>query len=98
MKTTLPLPIFLLCAGTQAHIQLISCPAATQIFHGGDRSVFPEGVPIGSIDRLEESADGQSYRARVKLFADFSNLDNVFIVGNDNKTEQEKLEKGITGK
>ena len=55
-------------------------------------------MPIGSIESLEESADGQSYRARVKLFADFSNLDNVFIVGNDNKTEQEKLEKGITEK
>ncbi len=89
--------------GKDIHYSYIVDLPRYEIFESGDTvvtsgfsSIFPEGVPIGSIESLEESADGQSYRARVKLFADFGSLDNVFIVGNDNKTEQEKLEKGIT--
>jgi rod shape-determining protein MreC len=57
--------------------------------------MFPAGIPLGQIERLEDSADGQSYRAQVKLFVDFSNIDNVFVVGNSNREEQEKLEESI---
>ena len=65
------------------------------VYTSGFSSIFPAGIPIGRIERLEDSADGQSYRARVELFADFSSIDNVFIVGNDNREEQEKLEQSI---
>ena len=61
----------------------------------GFSSIFPEGIPIGSIDSLEDSDDGQSYRARVRLFVNFSNIDNVFVVGNNNREEQEVLENTI---
>lgn len=61
----------------------------------GFSSIFPAGIPVGRIDKLEDSADGQSYRARVELFVDFANIDNVFVVGNNNREEQEELEESI---
>ena len=61
----------------------------------GFSSIFPAGLPLGLIDRLEDSADGQSYRARVRLFVDFSDIDNVFVVGNSHREEQEILEESI---
>jgi rod shape-determining protein MreC len=71
-----------------------------ELFENGDTvvtsgfsSIFPAGIPLGRIDRLEDSADGQSYRARVELFVDFSDIDNVFVVGNSNREEQEELEE-----
>ena len=65
------------------------------VFTSGFSSIFPAGIPVGSIDRLEDSADGQSYRARVKLFVDFSRINNVFVVGHSNREEEEELEASI---
>ena len=83
------------------HSYLIDLPRY-ELFETGDTvvtsrfsSIFPEGIPIGKIERLEDSDDGQSYRARVRLFVNFSNIDNVFVVGNNNREEQEKLENVI---
>ena len=71
-----------------------------EVFESGDTvvtsrysSIFPEGIPVGVIDRLEDSEDGQSYSAQVKLFVNFNEIDNVYIVSNDNISEQEGLEK-----
>ena len=83
------------------HSYLIDLPRY-ELFESGDTvvtsgfsSMFPAGIPLGQIERLEDSADGQSYRAQVKLFVDFSNIDNVFVVGNNNREEQENLEESI---
>ena len=83
------------------HSYLIDLPRY-ELFENGDTvytsglsSVFPAGIPVGRIVRLEDSADGQAYRARVELFVDFTTVDNVFVVGNDNREEQEKLEQSI---
>ncbi len=83
------------------HSYLIDLPRY-ELFESGDTvvtsgfsSMFPAGIPLGQIERLEDSADGQSYRAQVKLFVDFSNIDNVFVVGNSNREEQEYLEESI---
>jgi rod shape-determining protein MreC len=65
------------------------------VYTSGFSSIFPAGIPVGRIERLEDSADGQAYRARVELFADFASVDNVFVVGNDNSAEQEQLEQSI---
>ena len=83
------------------HSYLIDLPRY-ELFENGDTvytsgfsSIFPADIPVGRIDRLEDSADGQAYRARVELFVDFATIDNVFVVGNDNMEEQEKLEQSI---
>ena len=64
----------------------------------GFSSIFPADIPVGRIQNLEESEDGLFYRAKVELFVDFSAISNVFIVGNDGKEEQKKLEKNIDKK
>jgi rod shape-determining protein MreC len=81
--------------------QLVDLPRY-EVFEYGDTvvtsrysSMFPEGIPVGVIERLEDSEDGQSYSAQVKLFVDFSEIDNVYIVSNDNIDEQNGLEKKI---
>lgn len=75
-----------------------------EIFEQGDTVVtngysliFPEGIPVGRIDRLEDSDDGQSYRARVELFVNFSEVDNVFVVGNSQKNEYDSLMQETKG-
>ena len=81
--------------------QLVDLPRY-EVFESGDTvvtsrysSIFPEGIPVGVIDRLEDSEDGQSYSAQVKLFVNFNEIDNVYIVSNDNIGEQDGLEKQI---
>ena len=59
----------------------------------GFSSIFPADIPVGVIDYLEDSKDGLFYRARVELFVDFTNIGNVFIIGNDGREEQSELEK-----
>ena len=61
----------------------------------GFSSIFPADIPVGEIERLEDSDDGMFYRARVRLFVDFASIDNVFVVGNDDKKEQDTLEQSI---
>jgi rod shape-determining protein MreC len=61
----------------------------------GFSSIFPADIPVGEIERLEDSDDGMFYRARVRLFVDFASIDYVFVVGNDNKKEQDTLEQSI---
>lgn len=61
----------------------------------GFSSIFPGGVPVGVIDNLEDAEDGLFFKARVELFVDFSSIENLFVVGNNKKEEQELLEKTI---
>ena len=61
----------------------------------GFSSIFPAGVPVGIIDNLEDAEDGLFFKARVELFVDFSSIENLFVVGNNKKEEQELLEKTI---
>ena len=35
------------------------------------------------------------FRAKVRLFADFSTIDNLYVVGNSKKEEQALLEQSI---
>jgi rod shape-determining protein MreC len=65
------------------------------VITSGFSSIFPEGLPVGTIESLEDSDDGLFYKARVNLFVDFGNIKNLFIVGNNNKEEQEKLEESL---
>ena len=83
---------------------LVDLPRYT-VFENGDTvvtsgfsSIFPADIPVGRINRLEESEDGLFYRAKVELFVDFSAISNVFVVGNDSKEEQEQLERKVRNK
>ena len=46
----------------------------------GYSSVFPPGMLVGKIMRVYNSANGMSYRLRVKLSTDFGNLRDVCVI------------------
>ena len=90
--------------GDTRYSNLIDLPRYAQFETGdtvvtsGFSSIFPGDLPVGTVEKIEDSADGMFYTVRVKLFVDFSRLTSVFIVGNDNHEEQSKLEEKSTKK
>jgi rod shape-determining protein MreC len=56
----------------------------------GYSSVFPPGITVGKILHVYNSPDGLSYRLRVQLATDFSNLRDVCVI--DNQPLLERLE------
>lgn len=87
--------------GDPRYSNLVDLPRYAQFEVGdtvvtsGFSSIFPGDLPVGTVEKTEDSADGMFYTVRVKLFVDFSRLTSVFIVGNNGYEEQSKLEKNI---
>lgn len=88
--------------GDTRYSYLVDLPRYTKFEKGdtvvtsGFSSIFPSGIPVGCINNVENSADGMFYRARVRLFVDFTTIETVFIVGNDGSKEQKELENSIS--
>jgi len=59
-----------------------------RVVTSGYSSVFPEGVAVGKIIHVYNSADGVSYRLQVQLYTDFANLRDVYVVDNSAMLEQ----------
>ena len=62
----------------------------------GYSSVFPPGMLVGKIMRVYNSANGMSYRLRVKLSTDFGNLRDVCVINDSEMMEQMKLLEAAT--
>lgn len=56
----------------------------------GYSSVFPKGITVGKVICTFNSADGMSYRIKVRLATDFTNLRDVCVI--DNTPMQEQLD------
>ena len=65
------------------------------IVTSGHSAVFPEGIPVGTVDDMEDSHDGLSYRLKVRLFTDFARLEDVNVIQSSVGTEQTQLEDSI---
>lgn len=65
------------------------------IVTSGYSTVFPAGIPIGTINDIADSSDGLSYSLRIKLQADFSRLGDVTVIGKKNLEEWIELENNI---
>ena len=74
------------------HVELVK---GDTIVTSGHSAVFPAGIPVGTVDDMEDSHDGLSYLLKVKLFTDFARLNNVRVLGSFNGTEQAQLEDSI---
>lgn len=61
----------------------------------GHSAVFPEGIPVGVVDDMEDSHDGLSYRLKVRLFTDFARLNEVNVIQACGGSEQIALEDSI---
>ncbi|MCR4995159.1 MAG: rod shape-determining protein MreC [Bacteroidales bacterium] len=55
--------------------------------------VFPPGLFMGKIDKVENSDDGLSYKLRVHLSIDFARLQDVCVVAQDFQAEVRELEQ-----
>lgn len=60
------------------------------IVTSGYSSIFPEGIMVGKVGTVFNSADGLSYRVQVHLSTDFGRLRDVCVIADD--TMKERLE------
>lgn len=65
------------------------------IVTSGHSAVFPEGIPVGTVDDREDSQDGLSYLLKVRLFTDFARLADVSVIRYSGREEQAALEESI---
>ncbi|MGB0980710.1 MAG: rod shape-determining protein MreC [Winogradskyella sp.] len=65
------------------------------IITGGESSIFPKGIGIGTVHRFKTDISGDTYSIDVKLFNDMTNLRTVYILNNINKAEIQALEHSI---
>lgn len=59
----------------------------------GFSNIFPPGLPIGVVQRMDNSTDGISYMLRVKLYTNFPTLRNVSVITNYSSPERKQLEE-----
>ena len=61
------------------------------IVTSGYSSVFPPGMLVGKVMRVYNSANGLSFRLRIKLTTDFGNLRDVCVITDASVAERVKL-------
>lgn len=65
------------------------------IITSGYSSVFPEGVPVGTVISGSRDREDNFYTLRVKLFTDFSTLSTVRVIRDKMKDELTAVEKEL---
>lgn len=79
-------------------VQLIDIPRRVPIkigdtiLTGAASSIFPENILIGTIKKFDLDVSKSSYSIDVHLFNDMTNIKNVYIINNKNRTELKQLE------
>lgn len=58
----------------------------------GSSALFPEGIPVGTIQGFTQIPGTNKYTIEVKLATDFSNVSYAYVVSNLMKLEQKELE------
>ncbi|WP_372945417.1 rod shape-determining protein MreC [Muriicola sp.] len=62
---------------------------------GAMSSIFPENIPIGTIQKIDLQTSESFYKIDVALFNDMTNLHNVYIISNRDREEIQILEEKI---
>lgn len=70
----------------------VNVKVGQDIVTSGFSAIFPEGINVGKIDKIEYDAGGNFYKLKIKLSTDFRNLSSVYIVNSLFKKEVEELE------
>ncbi len=71
------------------------CEVGDTIVTTGFTPIFPEGLMVGTVEEISDSHDGLSFLLKIKLSADFGNLNQVKIVDRKNMDELKELQKQI---
>ena len=58
------------------------------IVTSGYSSIFPEGIMVGKVGYVFNSADGLSYRVQVHLSTDFGRLRDVCVIADESMKER----------
>ena len=61
------------------------------IITGGQSTIFPKGIPIGTIDTYAIDVNGDTYTINVKLFNDMTNIGHVYVITNTDSEEIKSL-------
>ena len=61
----------------------------------GYSSIFPPGVLVGKIEKIYNSADGLSYRLKVRLSTDFGCLRDVMVISDKSIGERLRLQEQV---
>ena len=62
---------------------------------GGQSTIFPKGIPIGTISDYKLDVGGDNYIIQVKLFNDMTNIGHVYVIENIDAPEIKKLQNPI---
>lgn len=62
---------------------------------GGQSTIFPRGILIGTISDYKLDVGGDNYVIQVKLFNDMTNLGHVYIIENIDAPEIKKLQNPV---
>jgi len=79
-------------------VQLIDIPRLVPlligdtIVTGAMSSIFPENIPIGTINSYDLDDSENFYTINVALFNDMTNIKNVYVVSNADRKEIQELE------
>lgn len=79
-------------------VQLIDIPrlvpllVGDTIVTGAMSSIFPENIPIGTINKFDLDDSENFYTIDVALFNDMTNIKNVYVISNAHKKEIEELQ------
>ena len=80
-------------------VQLIDIPRLVPltigdtIVTGAMSSIFPENIPIGTIKKFNLDTSKSFFNIDVALFNDMTNIKNIYVIVNRNRTEILELEK-----
>ncbi|MGB7393239.1 MAG: rod shape-determining protein MreC [Pricia sp.] len=73
--------------------RLVPLTVGDTIVTGGMSSIFPEGVPVGTIRKFDLNTSQSFYSIDVALFNDMTDIKSVYIVNNEFREEIRELEK-----
>lgn len=59
----------------------------------GFSDIFPEGIPVGTVTKIDDSSDGMAYELTIALATDFKTLRNVSVITNYQQAERKDLEQ-----
>lgn len=86
-------------AKSTGFVQLIDVPrlasvkAGDTIVTGGTSEIFPENIPIGTINKVYVDNKTNYYTLDVRLFNDMTNIGHVYVIQNPDREEIIELEK-----
>lgn len=71
--------------------KLATFKVSDTIITGGNSTLFPKGIPIGTVKNFELDTKENLYSVNVQLFNDMTNLENVYIIENLYREEIDNL-------